>query len=347
MSFSEVAINIGIMFGFASGIIFRHTPDEMAWRYMYAIGGFLPLIMMILIIFYMPESPRWLLQRKRGDDARKVLTTLCSGNEYEAEVEASDIKESIAKEEAAFHPGWKFLLCFPTPAYRRMLLAGIIAGISQQVVGIAAVGNCQTYVLDQAGVHDRYHQALTLVGIQIVKSIVTFVSSTFIDSWGRRRLLFISIAGVVVSLLILAIDFHLSSGATSSMAIVGIFLYMVSFASGLGPVAWLVPSEVFTTPIRAKGTSVTTFFNRAVSAIMDFSFLPLHNAITWSGVFLILMFLSIVIAVLIHVFVPETTGRSLEDMAVYFASLTGDRSVLDQLEVENASESERASTNNR
>ncbi|KAL7551226.1 hypothetical protein ACHAWF_014417 [Thalassiosira exigua] len=337
VSWSEIAINVGVVFGFASGIVFYHTPDDYAWRYMYGTGAVFPLTMLLLVRFYMPESPRWLLQKKRDDDAKEVLTTLCSGNEGEAELIFLDIHESIAKEEEAFHPGWKFLLCNPTPAYRRMLLAGIVAGISQQVVGIAAIGNAQTFVLYQAGVHDRLYQALTLVGIQIMKSLVTLLSSHYIDSWGRRRLSFISIAGIFVSLGVLALDFHLSSGATSVVAVVGLLGYMVSFAAGMGPVAWLVPSEVFTTSIRAKGISITTFCNRTVSTIMGFSFIPLKNAVSWSGMFLVLMFLSVVMAALIHVFLPETTGRSLEDMAIYFASLTGDRSVLDHLEGESLS----------
>ena len=320
--------------------MFYNTPDEYAWRYMYATGAFLPLIMFFFIKCFMPESPRWLLQKNRDDDAKQVLTKLCSGNEEEAAVVARDIKESIEKEEAAFQLGWKFLLCHPTPGYRLMLLAGIVAGISQQVVGISAISTCQIFLLDQSGVHDRHWQALTLVLIQIGKSVVTFGSSYLIDSWGRRSLSFISIAGILVALIVLAVDFHGSSGATSWVAILGLSLYMVSFAAGMGPVAWLVPSEVFTTSIRAKGTSVTTFCNRAVSTIMAFSFLQLANAATWSGAFSVLIVLSIVMAILIYFLMPETTGRSLEDMAVYFATLTGDMTVLDNLQTEHTSSSD-------
>ena len=243
-----------------------------------------------------------------------------------------DVKKANDREAAAFQLGWKFLLCNPTPAYRRMLIAGIVAGISQQVVGISAIGSFQTFVLDQSGVKDRYYQALTLVGIQSVKTLVTFGSSRFLDSIGRRKLSFISIAGIIASLLVMAFDFHLSSGATSTAAILGLLGYMVSFAIGMGPVAWLVPAEVLTTSVRAKGMSISTFCNRAVSTALASSFLLLEKTITWSGAFMVLVLLSTMMAVLIHFFVPETKGRSLEDMAEYFANLTGDRSVLDHLE---------------
>lgn len=291
--------------------------------------------MLGLVKFYMPESPRWLIQNHRDEDAKIVLSTLYPGQNDEVEEVAQEIKQSIDREEEAFNPGWRFLICNPTPAYKRMLIAGVIAGISQQVVGISAIAPLQTFVLDQSGVHDRYYQALTLLGIQTMKCLVTFGSAKLLDTWGRRTLSFISIAGIVISLLILAADFHLSSGS-SAAAVVGLLGYMCSFAIGMGPVAWLVPSEIFTTSIRAKGTSISTFCNRAVSAILSTSFLELVKAISWSGAFLLLVVLSLMMAWLIALYVPETKGRSLEEMALLFANLTGDQSVFDHLKGEHA-----------
>lgn len=338
VSWSEIAINVGITLGLSSGLVFCQAPDQYAWRYMYATGAVLPIFMLILVKFFMPESPRWLLQKGRDDAAHKVLATLYPENEHEVEALGYEIKRSIQKEEEAFHPGWNFLLCHPRPAYKSMLTAGVLAGIAQQVVGIDAIGPYQTFILNDSGVTDRYNQALILLGCEVLKCIITFGSSRVTDTWGRRPLAFISITGIVVSLFLLAIDFHLSSGATSALSIVGIFCYMGSFAAGMGPISWLVPSEVFTTPIRAKGTSITTFLNRGVSAIMAFSFLALQKAVSMSGVFLILICLSIVMAALIYHFVPETMGESLEDMAIYFATLTGDKSVLEYLESEHSTE---------
>ena len=333
VTWSEIAINVGVIFGFASGITFYHTPDDYAWRYMYGSGAILPLTMLLLVKFYMPESPRWLLQNNNDDEARLVLSKLYP-NDEDVETIIHDVKKANDREAATFQPDWKFLLCNPSPAYRRMLIAGIVAGVSQQVVGISAIGSFQTFVLDQSGVKDRYYQALTLVGIQSIKTLVTFGSSRFLDSVGRRKLSFISIAGIIVSLLIMAFDFHLSSGATSTAAILGLLGYMVSFAIGMGPVAWLVPAEVFSTSVRAKGMSVSTFCNRVVSTILSSSFLLLEKTITWSGAFMVLVLLSTIMAILIHLFVPETKGRSLEEMAEYFANLTGDRSVLDHLKTD-------------
>ena len=94
-------------------------------------------------------------------------------------------------------------------------------------------------------------------------------------------------------------------------------------------VAWLVPSEIFTTKIRAKGVSIATFSNRTISAIYASSFLLVKDAVSWSGAFLGLVIMCIIMFALFYAFVPETKGKTLEDMAVFFAELTDDRSILD------------------
>ena len=212
-----------------------------------------------------------------------------------------------------------------------MLFVGILAGISQQVVGIDGIGSFIAFTLDRSGIHDRYWQAVTLTGLQVMKSVITMGASLAVDHVGRRILCFISLAGMTLSLLLLAADFAFTS-ATSSMAIFGLLGYLSFFGVGMGPCAWLIPSEVFTTPVRSKGMSIATFANRLCGTTWAYLFLPLEKAITWSGVFLVLAALCVLMTILIAVYVPETKGKTLEEMAVFFANITGDRSILDHID---------------
>ena len=112
---------------------------------------------------------------------------------------------------------------------------------------------------------------------------------------------------------------------------------MAFYGLGLGPVGWLLPSEIFATCIRAKGVSIATFLNRGVATLMVSSFLSIQTTITWSIFFLILAWICALTLVLLYFFLPETKGRSLEDMSLYLAEETGDFSILNaerQLRVE-------------
>lgn len=115
----------------------------------------------------------------------------------------------------------------------------------------------------------------------------------------------------------------------AGIAMFALALYLSSFSLGMGPGAWLIPSEVFSTTIRAKAMSVTTFCNRITATIAASTFLTAAHLLTWAGFFLFLGFVSLTISALIWFYLPETKGKSLEDMSVYFAELTGDRTILD------------------
>ena len=115
----------------------------------------------------------------------------------------------------------------------------------------------------------------------------------------------------------------------NNAAIFGLALYLAFFSVGLGPGAWLIPSEVFATSIRAKSMSVATFFNRVTATLMSSTFLTTHQATGWTGFFLLLAAVCVIAMVFIHFMLPETKGHSLEDMSVYFAEITGDKSILE------------------
>ena len=115
----------------------------------------------------------------------------------------------------------------------------------------------------------------------------------------------------------------------ASWTIVGLAFYLAFFSIGLGPGAWLIPSEIFATSIRAKAMSVATFFNRITATLMASTFLSTVNAIGWDSFFFLLAGVCGVFTVFFYCFLPETKGRSLEDMSVFFAEITNDSSLLE------------------
>lgn len=113
------------------------------------------------------------------------------------------------------------------------------------------------------------------------------------------------------------------------MCILGLASYLAFFSIGLGPGNWVVVSEVFATSIRAKAMSVAVFPNRVTATIMASSFLSMSRLLTWPGFFLLLAGICLASCLFLYIYLPETKGKSLEQMAVYFAEITGDRSILD------------------
>lgn len=135
-------------------------------------------------------------------------------------------------------------------------------------------------------------------------------------------------AGMIVALCVLAVNF-LGSDYNEGFSVFGLSLYLAFFSLGMGPGAWLIPSEVFSTCIRAKAMSVATFLNRATATLMSSTALSTANAMTWAGFFFLLAGICAIVLVFLYFFLPETKQRSLEDMAVYFAEITNDTSVLE------------------
>jgi len=327
VTWSEIATNIGIVLGFMSGLIFYNVEEDLAWRVMFAMGAILPAIMIYLAKYVMPESPRWLVSKGRENEAKDVLRRVYPSG-YDVDVIVEEIKESMEREIAAEHAvGWDMIL-FPTPAFRRMLLVGIGTAIGQQVVGIDAIQYFLVFILDESGIKSRVAQSFILIFLGLIKLGMIFVAGYLFDTKGRRPLMFTSLAGMIVALVLTSINF-IGDGHSATLGVVAMGLYLSFFSLGMGPGAWLIPSEVFSTSIRAKAMSVATFMNRVAGTLMTSTFLSTANAMSWSGFFLLLAVVCLVVMLFLYFLLPETKGRALEDMSTYFAEITGDRSILE------------------
>ena len=328
VTYSEIAINVGIVLGFASGLILAPLDNDREWRVMFLIGAIMPMLMILLVLTVMPESPRWLVSKGRTDEAKAVLQNVYPP-EFDVDLVVADIEEAIEREKEAEHAfGWGIVLR-PTPAFRRMIMVGVGAAVAQQAVGIDAIQYYLLDVIEDAHVASSTGESCILIFLGLVKLVFICVGGRQFDRRGRRPLLFVSLIGMSVATLLISIGFFANTKLSGEVIIVGLAVYLAFFSIGMGPGAWLVPSEVFTTSIRGKAMSVATFMNRATATLMSSTFLSTANSMGWGGFFLMLSVICLVVLCFFYKYLPETKGRSLEDMSVYFAELTGDTSVLE------------------
>jgi MFS family permease len=327
VTWSEIATNIGIVLGFLSGLVFSTVDENVAWRLMFSLGAILPCFVIYFSTFVMPESPRWLVAKNREGEAREVLKKVYPDG-YNVGIIVKEIKDTIEVESIAEHAvGWDVIL-FPSPAIKRMIMVGVGTAIAQQAVGIDAIQYFLVYILSESGIQSRSAQMWILVVLGLIKLGVIVIAGHLFDRKGRRPLMFVSLLGCSVSLFIVSMSF-IGAASSEGMAIFGLALYLAFFSIGMGPGAWLIPSEVFSTMIRAKAMSLATFMNRVTATIMSSTFLSVATAMSWSGFFIMMAIVCLIILAWMYVYLPETKGRPLEDMSQYFAEITGDRSILE------------------
>ncbi|XP_020099482.1 polyol transporter 5-like [Ananas comosus] len=328
-SFPEVFINSGVLLGYVANFAFAKLPLRLGWRAMF-LAGAVPPVFLGAGVLAMPESPRWLVMQGRLDDARRVLAKTTGGPD-EAELRLQEIKESLG-EHAKRRRGegvWRELLVRPTPSVRRILLAALGLQFFQQASGIDSVVLYSPRVFQKAGIRSDSNSLGATVAVGFTKTAFILVATFFLDRVGRRPLLLASAGGMVASLLALASALRIiddrahdhsdgHGGAAAAVAIAAVLSFVGSFSIGLGPIAWVYSSEIFPLRLRAQGASMGTGMNRVMSGVITMTFISLYNAITISGSFFLYAGVAAMGWVFFYVFLPETRGRSLEDMEVLF-----------------------------
>ena len=277
------------------------------WRLMFGLAT-LPAALLFIGMLTQHESPAWLVTHGRVTEAKRVLGRVRSrGHDIDAEIAGIQSLSGRAT-------SYRELL---RPGTRKLVTIGVLLAVFQQVTGINTVIYYAPTLLHEAGLGNAA-SLLANVGIGSVNVIMTIVAIGLIDRVGRRRLLLVGTTGMAVALSVVAIAFaangsHLGSGA-SAIAIVALAVYTGSFAVGLGPVFWLLISEIYPVKIRGLSMSVATIANWTANFVVAISFLTLLNAISSAGTFSLLASLTVVAMAYFWRAVPETKGLSLEQI---------------------------------
>jgi sugar porter (SP) family MFS transporter len=302
VSLNQLAITVGIL---SSYLIDYGLSGTGNWRLMFGLAA-IPAAALFLGMLFQTESPHWLIRQGRDDEARAVLRRVRYDSDIEAEVR--EVREISQRE-----GGLRDLV---SPKVRPLLMVGVLLAVFQQITGINTVIYYAPTLLQGAGFGNSGALLANVVN-GAVNVGMTIVAIWLLDKVGRRPLLLSGTAGMAVGMTITALSFlggeHLT-GALAIVAVLGLLIYTGSFAIGLGPVFWLLIAEIYPLRIRGAAMSVASMANWAANFVVTVSFLTLLSAIGGVGAFFLFGFLTLVALAYFWRRVPETKGRSLQEI---------------------------------
>ncbi|KEH20433.1 sugar porter (SP) family MFS transporter [Medicago truncatula] len=306
-SVNQLSVTIGIMLAYLLGLFAN-------WRVL-AILGILPCTVLIPGLFFIPESPRWLAKMGMMEEFETSLQVL-RGFDTDISVEVHEIKKAVASN------GKRATIRFADLQRKRYwfpLSVGIGLLVLQQLSGINGVLFYSTSIFANAGISSS--NAAT-VGLGAIQVIATGVATWLVDKSGRRVLLIISSSLMTASLLVVSIAFYLEGVVEKDsqyfsilgiISVVGLVVMVIGFSLGLGPIPWLIMSEILPVNIKGLAGSTATMANWLVAWIIT---MTANLLLTWSsgGTFLIYTVVAAFTVVFTSLWVPETKGRTLEEI---------------------------------
>jgi MFS transporter, SP family, arabinose:H+ symporter len=275
---------------------------ELGWRYMLG-SGLIPAFLFLVLLFLVPESPRWLIKKKRFDEALDILEKV-NGKERAREV-ANEIQGALAQETGTIAELF-------SPGLRMALIAGVVLALFSQITGINAIIYYAPEIFKSIGFGAESAFLQTVI-IGIINTVFTFIAIWLIDKAGRRTLLLWGVGGMILCLGGISLCFFLDL-AQGPWLLVFIFGYIACFASSLGPISWVLISEIFPTKTRGIAMSFCTLV-LWIGVIFITQFTPmLLEHVGSAFTFWIFFVNAIILFMFIWAKIPETKQRTLEEI---------------------------------
>ncbi|MEM8628907.1 MAG: sugar porter family MFS transporter [Chlamydiota bacterium] len=303
VSLNQLAINVGILLSYCVdyGLAFGGH-----WRWMLFLG-IVPSVLFFVGMLCLPPSPRWLVFSGHGTRALRILEKI-RASRREAEKEVAEIQGSIKMQRGRFSTLFKEKL---RPA---LFVSAGLAWI-QQVTGINTIIYFAPTIFEKVGFVDESSAILATMGVGVVLVLSTALSVLLVDIVGRRPLLLVGISLMGIGLLGLVFSFTSYFAGSNLAQITSLFtmmIYILGFSIGLGPIMWVIMSEVFPLKFRALGASVATSSNWAANFLVTATFLPILESLGAASTFFLYFCLTLLSLLFIFFYVPETKGVSLE-----------------------------------
>lgn len=305
VSLYQWAITAGILFSYFINAVFAHAVYN--WRWM-LFAGVIPGIVLFVGMCFMHDTPRWLVSKKRDEEAKIAFKKI--EPEVDTEKEIEDIRKTILNEGTKSDKKFRFKKWMIMP-----FVVGIGIMFAQICTGINTIIYYAPTIFKNAGFESNITAIYATTGIGVINFLMTIVALFFTDKLGRKPLLYFGLTGVMLSLIALGCGFAFADffGDNLKWVTVGsLVIYIICFAMSLGPIGWILVSEVFPLRIRGVAMSICTVSNFAFNFFVVSSFPILLHRIGGAWTFWGFGIVSLLCIVFVYFCVPETKGISLE-----------------------------------
>jgi sugar porter (SP) family MFS transporter len=279
------------------------------WRWMFAFG-LLPALLFLFMVLTVPESPRWLFAQNKVEEAELVLKSYT--DEAGARLLLEDIRLSLmTKMERRWSALW-------SPAVRGSLFIAVGFMLLVPATGINAVLYYGPQIFSLAGISSDKSAIFATFLVAITNVLATVIALVLVDRVGRKPLLFAGLGGMTVALLMLAVCFHNQAALGHSLGLIAtscLMFFITCYAFSLGPIAWILVSEVFPLRLRGRGVAAATLSFGTSNFIVSLTFLSLLKAAGTSLTFVIYGAFCILTLIFVRYVIPETKGRELESIS--------------------------------
>lgn len=313
VSLYQLAITAGILFSYLINRIFALS--EYNWRWMLG-SGLIPAVILLIGICFLGDTPRWLISKKREKEAKVIFQKI--EPEMDADKHIAEIKSTIAQSNRSKNAAHTF---------QSWMLMPIIVGVGMMFMQICTGINTIIYytatIFQAAGFTDTLGALYATIGVGVVNFAMTFVAIFFTDKLGRKPLLYAGLLGVTISLFVLGGSFYLTDILGDKLkwvAVGSVVFYIACFAFSLGPIGWIIISEIMPLKIRGLAMSICTMANFGFNFLVALTFPVLLEHIGEAYTFWIFGCVGIFSLWFTFFYIPETKGRSLEQIEKNWAN---------------------------
>jgi sugar porter (SP) family MFS transporter len=313
VSLNQLAIVSGILLSYSVNYLLTGVGPS-NWRWMFASGA-IPSVAFLFTLLFIPESPRWLMQKGREQEARHFLTQIVGPKAAATEIE--EIRGAISEESGDLLD----------PTFRRALIVAIVIALFSQFTGINTIIYYGSIVFLEHVPHQTASTALWAnVIIGAINFVATIAGMLLIDRSGRKPLLMSAFAGMALSLVAVSAAIHFQ--AAGAIVLIFVLTYVACFAVGVGTGTWVMMAEICPTRVRGRAMSVATVSLWCGTLLVTLTFLSLVKVFTAPGVFLFYALIAIAAFIFVWKMIPETKGRTLEEIEKWWLTQRRSKSAL-------------------